>query len=83
MAAQAVRWSGIPVDAYVFEPRLLQRLAICRQRLHRSLRGAQGVLPIRVGGATSQWDLPSLTPFSVARYDRLQLGDPHLATSVN
>ena len=29
-------------------------------------RGAQGVLPIRVGGATSQLDLPSLTPLSVA-----------------
>ena len=29
-------------------------------------RGAQGVLPIRVGGATSQLDLPSLTSLSVA-----------------
>ena len=29
-------------------------------------RGDQGVLPIRVGGATSQLDLPSLTPLSVA-----------------
>ena len=29
-------------------------------------RGAQGVLPLRVGGATSQLDLPSLMPFSVA-----------------
>ena len=29
-------------------------------------RGAQGVLPMRVGGATSQLDLPSLTPMSVA-----------------
>ena len=29
-------------------------------------RGAQGVLPMRVGGATSQLDLPSLTPLSVA-----------------
>ena len=28
--------------------------------------GAQGVLPMRVGGATSQLDLPSLTPLSVA-----------------
>ena len=31
-----------------------------------SARGAQGVLPMRVGGATSQLDLPSLTPLSVA-----------------
>ena len=29
-------------------------------------RGTQGVLPMRVGGATSQLDLPSLTPLSVA-----------------
>ena len=29
-------------------------------------RGAQGVLLMRVGGATSQLDLPSLTPLSVA-----------------
>ena len=28
--------------------------------------GVQGVLPMRVGGATSQLDLPSLTPLSVA-----------------
>ena len=29
-------------------------------------RGAQRVLPMRVGGATSQLDLPSRTPFTVA-----------------
>ena len=29
-------------------------------------RGALGVLPMRVRGATSQLDLPSLTPLSVA-----------------
>ena len=29
-------------------------------------RGTQGVVPMRVGGATSQLDLPSLTPLSVA-----------------
>ena len=29
-------------------------------------RGAKGVLPIRVGGATNQLDIPSLTPLSVA-----------------
>ena len=34
-------------------------------RLHYA-RGAQRVLPMRVGGATSQLDRPSLTPFSVA-----------------
>ena len=29
-------------------------------------RGVQGVLPMRVGGVTSQLDLSSLTPLSVA-----------------
>ena len=29
-------------------------------------RGSQGVLPMRVEGATSQLDLPSLTPLSIA-----------------
>ena len=43
-------------------------------------RGAQGVLPMRVGGATSQLDL-SLTPLSVAGCGRLQLRVPHCATS--
>ena len=37
----------------------------------------------RVGGGTSQLDLPSLTPLSVADCGRLQLGAPHWATSVN
>ena len=36
----------------------------------------QGVLPMRMGGATSQLDLPSLTPLSIAGWGRLQLGDP-------
>ena len=34
------------------------------------------------GGATSQLDLPSLTPLSVAGCGRLQLGVPYWATSV-
>ena len=46
-------------------------------------RGAQGVPKIRVGGATSQLDLPSLTPLSVAGCGLLQLGVPHWATSVD
>ena len=45
-------------------------------------RGAQRVVPIRVGGATSKFDLPSLMPLSVAGYGRLQLGVAHWATSV-
>ena len=40
------------------------------------------VLPMRVGSATSQLDLPSLSPLSVAGCGRLQLGAPHWATSV-
>ena len=34
------------------------------------------------GDATSQLDLPSLTPLSVAGCGRLQLGVPHWASSV-
>ena len=43
----------------------------------------QGVLPMSVGGATSQLDLPSLKPLSVAAFGRLQLGVPHWAASVD
>ena len=35
------------------------------------------------GGSTSQLDLPSLTPLSIAGCGRLQLGVPHWATSVD
>ena len=45
-------------------------------------RGAQGVLPMRVGGATSQLDLLFLTPLSIAGCGWLQLGVPHWAASV-
>ena len=45
-------------------------------------RGTLGVLPMRVGGATSQLDLPSLTQLPVAGCGRLQLGVPNWATSV-
>ena len=47
------------------------------------VRGAQGVLPMKVGGATSQLDLPSLMPLSVADCGRLQLVVPNFATSVD
>ena len=54
-------------------------------RLHRFilLTRRSGLLPIRVGGATSQLDLPSLTPLSVPDCGPLQLGGPDLATSVD
>ena len=45
--------------------------------------GAQGVLPMRVGGATSQLDLPSLTQLSVADCGWLQLAVPQWAASVH
>ena len=49
-----------------------------RLRLHDLYyaRDAQGILPMRVGGETSQLDLPTLTPLSVAGCGRLQLGVP-------
>ena len=46
-------------------------------------RGAQGALTMRVGGATSQLDLPSLTALSVTGCGQLQLGVPHWATSLD
>ena len=42
-----------------------------------------GTAPCRVGGATSQLDLPFLTPLSVAGCGWLQPGAPHWAASVN
>ena len=45
-------------------------------------RGAQGVLPMRVGGATRELDLPSLTTLFVAGCGRRQLGVAQLASSV-
>ena len=53
--------------------------------LHRFIyaRSVQGVLPMGLGSATSQLDLPSLTPFFIAGYGRLQLGVPQWATSVD
>ena len=77
-----VRWSGIPVDECSI-PGCCSKSCICRPRKHRAIRGANGILPMRVGGATSQLDLPSLTPFSVAGCGRLKLGVPHWATSVD
>ena len=45
--------------------------------------GAQGVLPMRVGSATSQLDLLSLTSLSVGGCGQLQLGVPSWAASVD
>ena len=50
MAAQAVHTRGrvrAPVSAAI--------LAISRQRLHRAILGAQGVLPMRVGVRPVNW----------------------------
>ena len=47
------------------------------------LSPGQVVVPMRVGGATSQLDLSSPTPLSVAGCGRLQLGVPYWATSVD
>ena len=45
-------------------------------------RGTQLVQPMRVGGATSQLNLQSLTPLSVAACGRLHLGVIQRAASV-
>ena len=48
--------------------------------MHEAL---MGYWPWGWGGATSQLDLPSLTPLSVAVCGWLQLGVPHWSTSVD
>ena len=53
------------------------RIAVC------NTWSSGGTALCRVGRATSQWDLLSLTPLSVAGCGWLQLGAPHWATSVN
>ena len=45
-------------------------------------RGAQEIMPLRVGGNGEVFDLPSLTSLSVAGCSRLQVGVGHWATSV-
>ena len=50
--------------------------------LHTMHEALREYCPCEWGGATSQLDLPSLTPLSVAGCARLQLGVPHWATSV-
>ena len=64
----------MPVHAPVAEA----TLAFCWPCLHRAMCEAQGVLPMRVGGMTSQLHLPSLMPLIVAGFGRLQLGVPPL-----
>ena len=52
----------------------LHRFILCTRR--------SGGTAHKGGGATSQLDLPSLTPLSVAGCGRLQLGVPHWVISV-
>ena len=54
-------------------------------RLHRFILCTKrsGVTAHEGGGGTSQMDLPSLTPLSVASCGRLQLGVDYWATSVD
>ena len=84
VAAQAVRWPGIPKVA---RSRLTECSKSCdlQPALHCAIREAQWVLHAlcRVERATNQLDLPSLTPLSVAGCGWLQLGAPYWATSVN
>ena len=54
-------------------------------RLHRFIlcTRSSGGTSNESGGATSQLDLPCLTPLFVPGFGRLQLGVPHWATSVD
>ena len=85
MTAQAVsgpEWTAVSSRGRDRGPVAAASLVICKPRLHRAIRGAQGVLPMMVGDATSQLDLPFLAPLSVAGCGQLQLGVPQWATSV-
>ena len=78
MVAQAVRWSGIPKVARSW---LTQCSKSCdlQPSPHCTVQYVElrGYCPVQGGGATSQLDLPSLTPLSVAGCVSLQLGAPH------
>ena len=54
---------------------------ICSAHLHVQL-ALRGYCPVTGGGTTSQLDLPSVTPLSIAGCGRLQLGAANWATSV-
>ena len=83
VAAQSVRWSGTPKVARSL---LTQCSKSCdlQPSPHCTVQtwSSGGTVLCRVGGATSQLDLPSLTPLYVADCGWLQLGAPHWATSV-
>ena len=67
----------------VLEPRLLQQVLRFAARMYTvQYVELRGIALYRVGVTASQLDLPSLTPLSVARCGRLQLGAPHWATTV-
>ena len=77
VAARAVRWSGIP---NVARSRLTQCSKSCdlQPSSHCSVQNVElgGYCPVLGGGATSQLDLPSLTPLSVAGCGWLRLELP-------
>ena len=84
VAAQAVRWSGVPADAYSNPGCCIKSydLSAVFTPCNTCKHAHEGViLPTRVGGATSQLDLQSLAPLSVAACGRLQPGVPNLVTS--
>ena len=84
MAAQAVRWPGVPKVARSHLSRCSKSCAWFAARIELCNRWSSGGTALcKVGGETSQFDLPSLTPLSVVGCGRLQLGAPHWVTSVN
>ena len=84
MAAQAVCRPGVPKVACSHLSQCSKSCDLQPKSQDCAIRRAQGVLPcVGWGGATSQLDLPSLMPLSIAGCGRLQLGASHWATSVN
>ena len=82
MAAQAVRWPGIPEDV-CSRPGCCCKSCDLLPTLTPCNTWSSGGTAQEGEGAMSQLDLPSLTPLSAAGCGRLQLGVPHWATSVD
>ena len=82
VAAQAVRWPGIR-RSHVRISVSAVSFVICSKHWTMQYVELRGTALCRVRGATSQLDLPSLTPLSIAGCGLLQLRATYWVTSVN
>ena len=82
VAAQAVRWRGIPNDACSLTGWCSKCCDLLPPFTPCNTWSSGGTALCWVGGNGQSLDLPSLTPLSVAAFGRLQLGAPHWASLV-